>query len=101
MEDRFRFRALESVLADLILNDPWQKQFGDGLLRTIHQVRHDKLDDILQFRDGPNPGAWADAYLDRQEAGWNEYRQTLQLLLDQPQKDLISLAVVVERLGKV
>ncbi|MEE8555667.1 MAG: NAD-glutamate dehydrogenase domain-containing protein, partial [bacterium] len=95
MEDRFRFRALEGALAGLMLNDPWQKQFGDGLLRTILRTRQDKLEAILQFRDGHDPGAWADAYLDRQEAGWSEYRQTLQMLLDQPQKDLISLAVVV------
>ena len=94
-------RKLEAMLGASVMADLWQKQLGDGLMRSIQSARQSQLKAVLQFRSQANPSEWVHHYLARAGQTWSEYERMLRLMLDQPSKDLVSLAVVVKRLEGV
>ena len=99
IDRRFRLVEVEQALSGAAMADPWQKQFGDGLLRAVGRRRHELLDNVLkEKRPRSKPEAWVAAYLERKPAAWREYEATLGRALTQKQPELIALAVVVEML---
>ncbi|MCZ6534314.1 MAG: NAD-glutamate dehydrogenase [SAR324 cluster bacterium] len=99
LDSRFRLAEVEAAVNAVPGADPWRKQFGDGLLRTIAQRRHAILAKILRARAGRrDPQAWLAAYLEKHSGPWREYEATLNRAFAQNQPDLVVLAVVVEML---
>ena len=96
LEARFQFGRLEKALGGIVLGNVWQKQFGDGLRRSLREGRREKLTQIVA--DGNRvlpPRKWVVAYLEKHARMWHLYRESLHRMNEEKSQDLFPLAVVV------
>ena len=96
IEGQFRFQALEDAVNAVPLADTWQKQFADGLLRSILQHRHKKLASILEERPPETrPEEWLQVFVEQRSDAWDNFTRAMDHAFHQERPDLVTLAVVI------